>query len=770
MKKRTLNKRPSVALFLSDLEAEYSHLLCKGVFDAAEDYDLNLFIFPGKTLNSPYRYEYQFNVIYDLINPENVDALILPMSIFHTFEGPEEINRFCRRYFPLPIVSITLPVENTSCILIDNKKGLRDVINHLIRDHGRKRIAFLQGTPNNLDAEERYATYLEVLQTNKLPFNPELVCPGDFTPFSADKAMRLLLDVRKVPFDAVVAANDDMALAAMALLKERGIRVPEDVSVVGFDNIEASWFSRPGLTTIRQPLYEIGQKAVELAFDLMRGGKPSCVVLNTETVIRESCGCGQREVLNTPYTSFPVQAKHLPDDLMDKTMNNVKKRFSRCKTLLRFLEEVLPELLNPEEFTVDPALTQLFRTVFEEQNFNGEEILSIQVLLARLWDIASSLSPGKSEVKKIGDFFVNLHQILLEASLKKSAKERQEHDFNYRTLRGILDIMVPHIDRKETAIAAAVPQLKELGIERCRVYLYDDEVYCPAYESWAAPENVFPVIGIPDNRLQKNSSLPTQEILIYEYLLSGDRFSMIVNPLFFLDHQMGFILCEFQPENRFLYEHLFIEIRCVLKFTYLLKAKEQIETRLRDTLQELRKKNEQLKTISQTDELTGLWNRRGFLNHGRRKLQQERAEKKEGLLIYVDLDELKTINDTYGHEEGDYALRQAAEILRRTFRRDDIIARLGGDEFTILTINTSLDNLEFFQQRLNRYLEEFNRRANKPYKISLCMGAVPFSCNGQKSIEELIAEADTRLYEQKRSKKSAAKASGDGWNPAQELP
>ena len=151
---------------------------------------------------------------------------------------------------------------------------------------------------------------------------------------------------------------------------------------------------------------------------------------------------------------------------------------------------MLPEL-NPEEFTVDPALTQLFRTVFEEQNFNGEEILSIQVLLARLWDIASSLSPGKSEVKKIGDFFVNLHQILLEASLKKSAKERQEHDFNYRTLRGILDIMVPHIDRKETAIAAAVPQLKELGIERCRVYLYDDEVYCPAYESWAAPENVF---------------------------------------------------------------------------------------------------------------------------------------------------------------------------------------------------------------------------------------------------------------------------------------
>ena len=110
-------------------------------------------------------------MIYDLINPENVDALILPMSIFHTFEGPEEINRFCRRYFPLPIVSITLPVENTSCILIDNKKGLRDVINHLIRDHGRKRIAFLQGTPNNLDAEER-TQLTEVLQTNKLPFNP----------------------------------------------------------------------------------------------------------------------------------------------------------------------------------------------------------------------------------------------------------------------------------------------------------------------------------------------------------------------------------------------------------------------------------------------------------------------------------------------------------------------------------------------------------------------------------------------------------------------
>jgi len=760
MKKRAPKKRPAVAFFVSELEAEYSYLLCKGVVDGAKNYDLNLLIFPGKTVNSPYRYQYQFNVIYDLINPGNVDALILPMSIFHTFSNREEIIRFCRRYSPLPIVSITIPVESGACILINNKKGVRDLINHLIRDHGRKRIAFLQGTPNNFDAEERYAAYLEVLKSNNIPFNPELVCPGDFTAFSALKAMRLLLDIKKVPFDAVVAANDDMALAAVSILRERGIRIPEEVSVVGFDNIEASWFSRPGLTTIRQPLYEMGQKAVELAFNLIHGGKTSTVVLNTEIVIRESCGCRQTEVLNNVHARFPAQPgakQQKTGDFMGQTMDKVKKRFFQYKTLLRFLEEALPVLLNPESFTADPALIQLFRDIFEEHNFSGEESLSIQILLARLWDIASSQSPNKDNVKRIGDFFINLHQILLETSLKKSAQERQEHDFNYRTLRGVLDIMVPHIDQKEAAVAAAVPQLKKLGIERCRVYLYEDEIYCPDYQSWVAPENVIPAAGYPENGLKqvlkKKPSIPTQKILSSEYLFTEDRYSMIINPLFFLEHQMGFILCEFHPENRFLYENLFIEMRCVLKFTYLLKAKEQIETKLRDALQELKKKNKQLKTISQTDELTGLWNRRGFLNHGRQKLQKELSAKKEGLLFYADLDELKAINDTYGHEEGDYALCQAANILRKTFRREDIIARLGGDEFTILTINTSLENLEGFQQRLGENLDEYNNKTKKPYKISVCMGAVPFSCNGQKSIEQLIAEADNRLYEQKRTKK-----------------
>jgi len=130
---------------------------------------------------------------------------------------------------------------------------------------------------------------------------------------------------------------------------------------------------------------------------------------------------------------------------------------------------------------------------------------------------------------------------------------------------------------------------------------------------------------------------------------------------------------------------------------------------------------------------------------------------RDGLLFFADLDGLKKINDTYGHEEGDNAIKAVAVILRKTFREVDILSRIGGDEFTIFTINTSMGMTSDFRKRIYDLLDEYNRTSGKPYKVSISIGAVPFSAKGTENIESLLNRADKMLYEQKRLKKMKQK-------------
>jgi diguanylate cyclase (GGDEF)-like protein len=216
---------------------------------------------------------------------------------------------------------------------------------------------------------------------------------------------------------------------------------------------------------------------------------------------------------------------------------------------------------------------------------------------------------------------------------------------------------------------------------------------------------------------------------------------------------MGLIICELNLTNRLMYESLFVEMGCVLKFSHLISAKNHFESQLRDALHELEIHNKHLNNLSQTDDLTGLFNRRGFLNAAGKSLTTALNRNASGILIYADLDGLKSINDTYGHEEGDFALIAASNLLKKTFRSSDIIARLGGDEFTVLTVDTSLDSVDAISRRLACFVDEFNSRQDKkPYQISISFGAVAFPQKGKTTIEALLAEADRCLYRQKREK------------------
>lgn len=159
-----------------------------------------------------------------------------------------------------------------------------------------------------------------------------------------------------------------------------------------------------------------------------------------------------------------------------------------------------------------------------------------------------------------------------------------------------------------------------------------------------------------------------------------------------------------------------------------------------------------IQTLSLADELTGLYNRRGFLAFCKQHLQTIRRTNKGIVMVYADLDGLKGINDSFGHTEGDRALVKAAELLKETFRSSDVLGRLGGDEFTILAAVDPDGGREKLLARLHEKFDNYNALRVSPYNLSISVGVAQLDPEANESMEDLMAAADAAMYENKRTK------------------
>jgi diguanylate cyclase (GGDEF)-like protein/PAS domain S-box-containing protein len=168
---------------------------------------------------------------------------------------------------------------------------------------------------------------------------------------------------------------------------------------------------------------------------------------------------------------------------------------------------------------------------------------------------------------------------------------------------------------------------------------------------------------------------------------------------------------------------------------------------------EFKRMEEELRTLSLTDELTGLYNRRGFITLSEQQLKMAKRLNSGIFMLYADMDHLKEINDTYGHREGDLAIIDAANILKATYRDSDIIARIGGDEFAVFPIGTTESGIDIMTDRLQQKLEIHNSKRIRRYQLSISVGTTYCDMECNYSLDELLDQADKLMYEQKRRKK-----------------
>jgi DNA-binding LacI/PurR family transcriptional regulator len=285
--------RPRVAFLAAYMNNEYEWSIWRGVRAAVEERGGSVVGFAGSSIGNPDAEHHARCVVFDLIDRASFDGILCVSSVVGHYAGVTKTEAWLERW-RLPVSSIG-PAERIPTVLIEDGAGISELMAHLISHHQLRRIAFIQGTPSNSEAKRRLAAYVAALDSHGLSYDPKLVLSGDFTAPSGVRAIEELFDINQVrasEVDAIVAANDYMACGAMEELARRRISVPEQLAVVGFDDIAKARVFNPPLTTVRQTLELLGRKGAHRLLDQLDGkAVAGAVTVPTELVLRRSCGC-----------------------------------------------------------------------------------------------------------------------------------------------------------------------------------------------------------------------------------------------------------------------------------------------------------------------------------------------------------------------------------------------------------------------------------------------------------------------------------------------
>jgi DNA-binding LacI/PurR family transcriptional regulator len=278
------SKTNTIGLILSEIGGAFFPMLLKGVEAETRAAGYELLIHSTQGVHPNQRKP---------LGEHNTDGLL----VFTSSLELSELRRLHNLNFPVVLMHQTPPVElNIPVITIENKDGAVMLVNHLIDKHSRRRIVYMQGPEEHEDSQWRERGYCESLETHNIPFDPALVVVGGFDEEQAFTSIQKML-ADGIEFDAVFAGDDDASIGVYRALKMSNRVIPDDVAVVGFDDVQFSRYISPALTTIRAPIEEVGREAVRQLIRLLNGEQTqSLVLMRTELVIRESCGCGPKEV------------------------------------------------------------------------------------------------------------------------------------------------------------------------------------------------------------------------------------------------------------------------------------------------------------------------------------------------------------------------------------------------------------------------------------------------------------------------------------------
>ena len=642
-KKKKVYLQVKIAVLLAEIGYDSQCRFLDGILKKAlpDQSDVYIFTCDAEGYTARNKYESGEFIIYSLPDFSCFDAVIVNLDTIHSMSAVSDLTERLRASGK-PCISINREIEGFVNILLDNYSGLWGVLDHLHTVHSVNSAFYISGPEDNVDAQERLATVTKYFGSIGRPLGREDIAWGDYTLRSGYVMMDTYLRSGRPLPDAVLAANDKMAIGALNRLKESGIRVPEDVIVTGYDNSNLARISYPGLTSVSRDEIHCGSLAYEFAKQAVTTGvMPESIRMEGKPVFSSSCGCEDRDA---PEVSV-VREKYARNVFSYESKLNQLKALMAEATALSSYEELLQAA---KTFIKESALKEVYIAINDDPEEYKNEISNV----------ASGIEIGRDITAYSEKFTV---------------------DLAYKD--GVF------YDRMEISRQELIPQ----GIS-----------------------------GTSSSNLC--------------YFL----------PLHHQEHCYGYIAFANQQE---LIEEPFMQL-----FT-LLVSNSLESVYQRHVMEEMMKR---LDVLRVADELTGVLNRAGAKQYYPSFIAKAFDEMRLPAILFADMDSLKSVNDRFGHEEGDRYITAIASVLKASCGKDDILTRFGGDEFVIITSVASAEELDKKVRRIRLALESYNIMNPAPYDRGLSIGKYISTFSEDIDLDAMISLADEEMYFEKRSKKRSA--------------
>jgi CheY-like chemotaxis protein/signal transduction histidine kinase/DNA-binding LacI/PurR family transcriptional regulator/PAS domain-containing protein len=552
-----LSSRPTLGFVLMwGVDNEYSNPVWSGIMDAAREFNVNLLSFAGRkwsTLDDEI-----FNpAVFEQINTANLDGLVVILSELKT------IKRL-KGYGTIPIVTIGTPNDELPGLITDNYGGMKAEIAHLIEQHGRKRIAFIRTWDGHPDGDARLKAYWDVLAEHNLPCDPRLVFGYDFLEIDAAEQITHTFIEQQIEFDAIAAASDKMAIGAMHALEKHGLRVPYDVSVVGFDDIPEASFTTSPLSTARQPLEAMGRRAVEILLAQLSGEQVAeREVLPPILVRRQSCGCFSENVLQRNSSSGNGQVNHRAQTIAEMTQGPIALDAGWAE---RLFDALVTDVNNKTSdnflIAVDEISRQLISQATAVTALNGW--LSILRHQARPMWADNPAALGLAE-----DLWQKASAFIGEAALRQQAQNQAQLKAQTTILREFGEVLITTFDIKEL-MELVSHNLPRFGINSCYLALYTE----PGKVSEKAQLILAQKEGQKIELDEAKRSIFTHE-LVHSELLPEQRFNLLTMPLYFREAWLGYVIFEVGSREGAIYEALRGELSSALQGALLVQQMEE---------------------------------------------------------------------------------------------------------------------------------------------------------------------------------------------------
>lgn len=693
-------------------------------------------------------------VVFELARRMDLDAVIVPLGTTSGYldNDPVLTNKMIQLLDPRTTLVMEREVPGFRCITKDSKAGMSDCIRYLIEEAKLTRIAFISGSATSKGAQDREAAYFAQMAAHDLDVPEGYFVRGDFSGQCRDVVEHLIDEHPDI--EAIACASDQIAFTVYDVLRERRIEIGRDIAVTGFDGHENSEHLDPPLATVNMTGYDFGCMAAREVLRLCQGLPQQEKLQTGDFVPRESCGAPaahdvsrliellQQEPfpIDDIVSIFAASSLQMAGPEMTKRFQVPLKALVLETRRLFFLHMAHPE--QEVQFVSSITLSEIFSPAFQAHfSLEGFHTAVISLLKAIAY-----LHPDQIAWLTEQESLLHLHIArLLDENMKQEVLNTNIRE--WLTIH-LTEDAIREDSQPQEACRLMLAELNRIGVRWAELFLVPDVVIVNGMLSFALSDTLRYVASLRDGqtRVEDSSSVALQELLQNVLSRHPETQLCTVGGILAGDELMAVLIMDggTLDDNG--------QLIAMLNMGLALKHLQTMAS-IREMNEILSRNNLLLARQSQHDELTGLLNRRSL--HDKMLDALLKHEGAMAALLYLDLDGLKYINDTFGHDAGDVAIKATARALQESLPADCLLARMGGDEFVAFSLVQDETEAQGLVTAIKHGLLHANQGRElreAPYELVLSIGLQSFVAGDdcEADIAQALMQADEHMYEAKQ--------------------